>query len=93
MSNPPTNLVDAIKQTGVTAVASKFHISKNAVYKWMDQGAVPIERASRIETEFGISRRDLRPTDWGDIWPELIDAEHPWPPASADSHEIIHAAT
>ncbi len=22
----------------------------------------------------------LRPTDWGDIWPELINAEHPWPP-------------
>ena len=35
----------------------------------------------RIERESGaeVTRRDLRPDDWGDIWPELIDAAHPWP--------------
>jgi hypothetical protein len=37
---------------------------------------VPIERA----TDGEVTRRDLRPADWGDIWPELIDALHPWPP-------------
>jgi len=36
--------------------------------------------AVAIERRLGVSRRHLRPTDWGDIWPELIDADHPWPP-------------
>jgi DNA-binding transcriptional regulator YdaS (Cro superfamily) len=36
---------------------------------------VQIERA----TAGAVTRRDLRPDDWGDIWPELIDDEHPWP--------------
>ena len=36
---------------------------------------VQIERAS-----YGaVSRRSLRPDDWGDLWPELIDAANPWP--------------
>ena len=36
--------------------------------------------ARRIEdaTNGAVCRRDLRPDDWGDIWPELIDVEHPW---------------
>ena len=93
MMNDTTNLIGAIKRKGVATVAAKLRISKNAVYKWIDQGSVPIERASRIETELGISRRDLRPSDWGDIWPELIDAEHPWPPVAADTQENAHAAT
>jgi hypothetical protein len=38
-----------------------------------------IPLAVALEKETGISRRDLRPSDWGDIWPELIDDEHPWP--------------
>ena len=40
-----------------------------------------------IEREWGISRRTLRPDDWGDIWPELIDAAHPWPPVVQPSTE------
>ena len=39
------------------------------------QNCVAIEQA----TSGAVSRRDLRPDDWGDIWPELIDNEHPWP--------------
>ena len=42
---------------------------------------VVIERATGAQ----VTRRDLRPSDWGDIWPELIDAEHPWPPVAADT--------
>ena len=34
---------------------------------------VPIERCVAIEraTSGAVTRRDLRPTDWQDIWPEL----------------------
>ena len=35
---------------------------------------VKFERA----TAGAVTRRDLRPSDWGDIWPELIDDSHPW---------------
>ncbi len=36
--------------------------------------AVPIERCTEIEaaTERAVRRWDLRPEDWGRIWPELI---------------------
>jgi hypothetical protein len=30
-----------------------------------------------------VSRRDMRPDDWGAIWPELISTVHPWPPAAS----------
>ncbi len=42
---------------------------------------MPAEYCAGIErgTSGAFPRRDLRPDDWGDIWPELIDAEHPWP--------------
>ena len=40
--------------------------------------------AVALERETGVNRRDLRPTDWGDIWPELVDTEHPWPPVAAN---------
>ena len=42
---------------------------------------VPIERCYSIElATFGaVSRRDLRPDDWGNIWPELAD---PTPPTT-----------
>lgn len=33
--------------------------------------AVAIERA----TAGAVTRKDLRPSDWADIWPELIDKE------------------
>lgn len=48
---------------------------------------VPAHFCVKIEREWGVSRRILRPTDWGDIWPELIDAEHPWPPVAQLTQE------
>ena len=36
---------------------------------------VAIERA----TNGAVTRRDLRPDDWQDIWPELAIADHPAP--------------
>jgi DNA-binding transcriptional regulator YdaS (Cro superfamily) len=40
---------------------------------------VPIERATMGE----VSRRDLRPDDWHEIWPELADLEEKQPLPSA----------
>ena len=36
--------------------------------------AVPVHHCVAIEraTEGAVSRRDLRPHDWQDIWPELV---------------------
>ncbi len=38
---------------------------------------VPIERCVPIEraTDGAVSRRDLRPDDWHEIWPELVISE------------------
>jgi len=38
--------------------------------------SVTPERASAIEraTEGQVTRRDLRPDDWHEIWPELVEA-------------------
>lgn len=41
---------------------------------------VPIERATLGE----VSRRDLRPDDWHEIWPELADSEEKQHLPSAD---------
>ena len=62
------------KALGVSqASASDWSTGKKGV---PTERCVPIERATAGE----VTRRDLRPADWGDIWPELVDALHPWPP-------------
>lgn len=49
-----------------------------------DKG-VPIERCVPIEraTAGAVTRKDLRPNDWRDIWPELAEAEHQGSAANA----------
>jgi len=44
---------------------------------------VPFERCTAIEvaTDGAVTRRDLRPLDWHEHWPELVDADHPAPRA------------
>ena len=66
------------------ACGTSVHYLRNLVY---GQYLIPIPMAVVIERHTGISRRELRPTDWGDIWPELIDAEHPWPPVAELTQE------
>ncbi len=64
------------------ALAEAIGVTPGAVSQWaIGLHAVPVERAVQIERATGgtVTRRELRPDDWGDIWPELIDAEHPWP--------------
>lgn len=62
-------------------LARLLGVTKAAVSQWKKTGVpithcVPIERA----TAGAVTRRDLRPTDWRDIWPELTET---LPPGSA----------
>jgi DNA-binding transcriptional regulator YdaS (Cro superfamily) len=67
-------------------LAEIAHASPAFVWQWrVGKRQVPVVAAVRIDLGLGISRRDLRPDDWGDIWPELINAEHPWPPVAAET--------
>lgn len=57
---------------------------------------VPIERCVPIEraTDGAVTRRDLRPDDWHEIWPELAISEPnpPLPSASRPPAAIESAA-
>ena len=59
-------------------LARQIGVSAAVVYQWRrGLRPVPIERCAAIEraTEGAITRRDLRPGDWADIWPELAQQE------------------
>jgi len=59
-------------------LARQIGVSAAVVYQWRrGLRPVPIERCAAIEraTEGAITRRDLRPDDWADIWPELAQQE------------------
>lgn len=47
-----------------------------AIGNWKARG-VPVQRCVVIErlTQGAITRRDLRPRDWQQIWPELAESE------------------
>lgn len=60
---------------GRLLMAERLGVSAAAVGNWKQRG-VPIEHCTRIErlTLRQVTRRDLRPDDYLDIWPELADA-------------------
>lgn len=75
---------------GVGKLATALGVAQPVVSNWRARGTKPdaahcvaIERA----TEGAVTRRDLRPNDWQDIWPELADAA----PAPAPAQEPGHA--
>ncbi|MBJ2139842.1 helix-turn-helix domain-containing protein [Delftia acidovorans] len=56
------------------ALGLALGVTKAAVWQWMAHGRrVPVEHCPRIEvlTKGAVTRRDLRPEDWQEIWPEL----------------------
>lgn len=69
--------IDSILATqGISSsrLARQIGVSPAVVYQWR-KGVrpVPLERCAAIEraTNGAVSRRDLRPDDWAEIWPEL----------------------
>lgn len=68
----PTYLQD--RKTSQAAFAQTLGVSQGLVCQWI-KGRRPIspERCVAIEcaTDGAITRQDLRPDDWQQIWPEL----------------------
>lgn len=80
-----TGIQKAIEIIGLEGIGFLYSppISAQAVHKWKSAPDVPIERCPAIEmaTEGEVTRRDLRPTDWWMIWPELVTDDFPAPVA------------
>ena len=70
-------LIEFIAQTGRgagVALAKSLQVSQPTVSDWCTgKKRVPIERCAAIEraTNGAVTRKDLRPDDWHEIWPEL----------------------
>ncbi|MBU9174010.1 transcriptional regulator [Burkholderia gladioli] len=66
------------KLGSLTALARALSVAPSTVHQWL-VGArpVPPKRCSAIEraTLGEVSRKDLRPIDWADFWPELDQNE------------------
>lgn len=62
---------------GKTTLARAIGAQPQLVWQWATGvRPVPIARCMSIErvTHGAVTRRDLRPGDWADIWPELVIA-------------------
>ena len=68
-------------------LAACLHVPPSFVAK-MASGdkSIPLEHATAIEKFTGgfVTRRDIRPDDWRDIWPELAESEPNQPAAPAN---------
>ncbi len=73
-----------------TELARDLRCQSQLVWQWA-RGArpVPMARCIDIERATGgrVSRRDLRPTDWHRMWPELVTDEHPAPAVAEEARD------
>lgn len=73
-----TGITKAIKHFGGrVALANALGIKFQTIQVWEKSkaGVPPIKRCVQIEklTNGAVTRKDLRPNDWHEIWVELID--------------------
>lgn len=69
---------------GVGKLARMLAVADATVTQWRNgQRPVPLERCIAIEraTAGAVTRKDLRPDDWPEIWPEA--AQPDWRPVGA----------
>lgn len=68
-------LINFVKERGAQrALAQKLAITPVLISQWANRlRPVPPERCVEIEraTDGQVTRKDLRPDDWQNIWPEL----------------------
>ncbi len=66
----------AVQQMGgPVATARKLGLGNyQTVQSWLEAG-VPARYCPRLESDSGVSRKDLRPDDWADYWPEATEAK------------------
>lgn len=80
-------LIDFVSQSGRgqgVALARTLEVSQPTVSDWCTgKKRVPVERCVPIEraTAGAVTRKDLRPEDWAEIWPEAAQAD--WRPVGA----------
>ena len=71
----------AITSAGsASELARRIGVTPQAVCFWRDgMRRIPVEKCSAIELATGgaVTRRDLRPDDWHQIWPELVAGMEP----------------
>lgn len=57
---------------GVGKLATSIGAGQSQVSNWRKRGTVlDAIYCTRIERLYGVSRQELRPQDWADVWPEL----------------------
>ena len=79
-NNLAMNLNDWLKHERgrQTGLARHLGIKPPQVADWISQDKpVPVVHMAEIEayTDGAVTRRDMRPTDWQRIWPELANAQ------------------
>lgn len=85
MSKHPIETAAAIVGS-YRALAEILGVTKGAVHQWMQPSRrVPIEHCAPIEAATGgrVTRQMLRPDDWRQIWPELVE------PNAADASDDV----
>jgi DNA-binding transcriptional regulator YdaS (Cro superfamily) len=87
----------------MSSLAAKLGVTKAAVWQWKKDGRkVPLEHCVSIEraTKGTVTRRELRPDDWQDIWPELVECDEKQPQVltqkepvaiKKEAHGVAHA--
>lgn len=66
-----------VKAGGLSALARALGVAPSTVHQWLVRDRpVPPKRCSAIERVSAgeVSRKDLRPDDWSEYWPELASA-------------------
>ncbi|MDN7936414.1 YdaS family helix-turn-helix protein [Burkholderia metallica] len=64
----------ASRKVTQAAFATRLGVSQGLIYQWLTgRRPIAIDKCVAIEriTAGEVTRRDLRPADWRDIWPEL----------------------
>mgnify|MGYP002132474518 CR=1 FL=1 len=73
MSNPVDVAAQAVG--GISKLAAALNESVATVSNWRARG-IPVPRCAEVERVSGgtVTRRQMRPNDWQQIWPELASA-------------------
>lgn len=87
--SPQQDMAHALDRAAVAAggrvnLSQVLDVTLGALGNWKSRG-VPVERCYAIEraTNGAVTRKDLRPDDWQEIWPELATTNPTTEPAAA----------
>lgn len=60
----------------LSRLAKQLNVPPSSIRLWADgKRPIPVEHCAKIEigTHGKVTRKDLRPNDWHEIWPELAE--------------------